>query len=408
VLPAAALTGALTVHDAHLRHFGPMPAARPEELIAAVQGSGLTGRGGAGFPTYRKLIATAGRGAVVVGNGAEGEPLSGKDRALLSLLPHLVLDGLGAAARATGAREALLYVADAGLVDGLARTAADRHRRGIDELPVTVVRAAARFIDGEESAVAARLSGRPALPRSRPPAVYDKGVSGRPTLVQNVETLAHLALVARYGAAWFRTAGTPEDPGSRLVTIGGAVPAPGVVEVPSGALLSDVVARAGATAPMRALLVGGFHGAWVPGHVLSRVTLSRSSLAPYGAQPGAGVLGVLPAGGCGIVEAAAVLRYLAEQSAGQCGPCLNGLPAIATVMQRLAAVEQDAALPGRALELAGLVERRGACHHPDGTARFLRSTLGVFSDEVRIHLDGHCSATDRRPVLPVPGRGVRG
>jgi NADH:ubiquinone oxidoreductase subunit F (NADH-binding) len=409
LLPLAALEGRLVSHDSHVVQFGVLPAQESEALIQLVEASGLTGRGGAGFPTARKLRATAGKRPVVVGNGSEGEPASSKDRALLALVPHLVLDGLNLAARAVGARESILTVADPKSVEGLALTAAARHRAGVDPLPVTVVKSAGHFLDGEESALSARLSGKAALPRTRPPAVYEKGVSGRPTLVQNVETLAHLALIARYGAAWFRGIGTDAEPGSMLASLSGAVRSPGVVEVGLGTPLSEVIARAGgATSPIGAVLVGGFHGAWVAGSDVDRIPLSRSGLQPFLAQPGAGVISVLPATACGVIESAAILRYLADQSAGQCGPCLNGLPAIAAVMDRVAGGAQDRSLPTRLLELASLVERRGACHHPDGTARFLRSTLATFGPEIELHLAGRCSTPSREPVLPVPARTSRG
>jgi NADH:ubiquinone oxidoreductase subunit F (NADH-binding) len=393
--------------DVHHRIHGPLPPLSGAAVIAAVRAAGLTGRGGAAFPTYRKLTAVAaGRSPVVVANGAEGEPASDKDKLLMSTAPHLVLDGLQLAARAVGAREAVSYVHEGPLVRLMQAMVTARAIRGVDAVPVTVVAAPGRFVSGQESAVAARLSGGPGLPRAVPPAVYEKGVRGRPTLVQNVETLAHMAFIARYGPAHFRTLGTAQEPGTMLFTVGGAVANPGVVEAPVGTAVRTVFALAGGPAgPVQAVLVGGYHGAWLSAAEAADLAVSVSALRPFHAAPGAGVLIALPAGTCGLVETARAVHYLADQSSGQCGPCLNGLPALAASLSRLAVADGAAQAPGHVDRLIRWVDRRGACHHPDGTARLVRSALRVFADEVRVHQTGWCTRTDARPVLPVPGPG---
>lgn len=391
---------------AHEQAYGPLPAVPPAHLVAAVREAGLTGRGGAAFPTYRKLSAvSAGRRAVVVANAAEGEPASGKDRLLLEAAPHLVLDGLQLAGRAVGARDAVAYVHAGPLVRRTQEIVAMRAAAGVDAIAVRVVEAPARFISGQESAVVSRLNGGAALPRTVPPRVSVKGVGGRPTLVQNVETLAHLALIGRYGPAWFRERGTAEEPGTMLLSISGAVSGPAVVEAGIGARVGELLELVGgATRPVQALLIGGYHGSWLPAHDLP---VSVAGLRPYGATPGAGVLVALPAECCGLAETARAVSYLAAQSARQCGPCSNGLPALAETLGRLAIPGRAAGAPERIAQLAALVERRGACHHPDGTARFVRTALTVFHDEVIAHLGGRCRGTDPRPVLPTP-RAARG
>ena len=212
--------------------------------------------------------------------------------------------------------------------------------------------------------------------------------------MQNVETLAHLALVARHGAAWFRALGTPDEPGTFLATVTGAVGAPGVVEVPYGVPLGTLLALAGGPrGPIGAVLVGGYHGAWLPG-APDDLPLSRTALGVYGASPGAGVVVALPAWHCGLAETARIARYLAGQSAGQCGPCVYGLPRLARALDRVAAggPGADRGASDEAERLAALAAGRGACQHPDGTARFVRSALRVFADEVRLHGAGRCSA----------------
>jgi NADH:ubiquinone oxidoreductase subunit F (NADH-binding) len=374
----------------------------PAETIALVEASGLTGRGGAGFPTARKLAAVAAGGAsVVVANGAEGEPASSKDRVLLSLVPHLVLDGLQLACRAVGATEAYVYVHDGPLVAMIGSMVSMRAAAGIDPVTPKVVSAPARFISGQESAVVSRLGGGRALPLAVPPPVYRKGVHGGPTLVQNVETLAHLALIASRGASWFRSTGTLDEPGTMLCTVSGAVPQPGVVETAIGTNIGDLLDRAGGPlSPLQAVLVGGYHGVWLPASLAVDLPISLEGLRSHGATPGAGVVAALPTRACGLVETARVVTYLAAQSARQCGPCLNGLPAMAEALGRLAGRDRSPELPERMRQLASLVERRGACHHPDGTVRFVRSAMTVFAGEIDAHLGGTCTASDPNPVLP--------
>ena len=376
--------------ETHLKEHGPLPALDGAQIVGAARDAGLTGRGGAGFPVWRKLNAVAGTGrpAVVIANAAEGEPASGKDKALLAYQPHLVLDGLQLAARAAGARTAHVYAPAAAL--GPLRALLPQRR---DAVPVTLHVAPDAFVSGEESAVAAAVAGGAAVPRDKLVRITDAGVGGAPTLVQNVETLAHLALIARYGPGWFRSVGTPAEPGTFLATVSGAVAAPGVLEAPLGVRLGELLAAAGGpSAPLQAVLVGGFHGGWVPADLTLRV--SREALAPFGASPGAGVVLALSAESCGLRETARIAGYLAGQVAGQCGPCVNGLPRIAATLADLAAGRARPGLPAEVDRLARLVSGRGACRHPDGTARLVLSALRAFDLDVHAHLTGHCLSTE--------------
>jgi NADH:ubiquinone oxidoreductase subunit F (NADH-binding)/DMSO/TMAO reductase YedYZ heme-binding membrane subunit len=396
--------------DAHLDQLGPVPYRDgPGLLTAQVRQAGLTGRGGVSFPAYRKLESVAaqvraGRAAVVVGNGAEGEPASEKDKALLREAPHLVLDGLQLAAEAVGADRAVLYVSrGTRLADQLRIQIAQRCARGLDRVRAELVAGPPRFLAGEETALARVISGGTAVPWFTPPRVFERGVDRRPTLVQNVETLAHLALIARNGATWFRDAGTPQEPGTMLCTLRLPDGSVRVAEAALGTPIADLVglARAdlgGATA----VLVGGYHGTWLPASRATGLALSNSSLRPTRAFLGAGVLAVLPEGRCGLAETARVVRYLALESAGQCGPCLNAMPRLAAELEGLAAPYP----PSEALtdlgRWAGLVQGRGACRHPDGTVRLIGSALRAFADEIRLHQQGSCSASTDAPFLPVP------
>ena len=226
--------------------------------------SGLTGRGGAGFPTARKLAAVAaGHDPVVVANGTEGEPASAKDKILLARSPHLVLDGVALAAELVGARQAVIVVhfSVREIVD---EAIAERRRARADPIRIRVVTAADRFVAGEASAVVYWIERGIPAPTSIPPRLSARGLGGRPTLVQNVETLAHLALIGRYGASWFRSAGTAAEPGTMLVTVLGAVREPCVHEIAIGTPVGQILSTAGgASAPLQALLIGGYFGRWV-------------------------------------------------------------------------------------------------------------------------------------------------
>jgi NADH:ubiquinone oxidoreductase subunit F (NADH-binding) len=395
----------------HVDRYGVLPRAlnRREavRLIDLVDASGLRGRGGAGFPTGRKLraVAESGRRAVVVANGSEGEPASAKDKVLLRRVPHLVLDGTALAAATVGAAEAFVMVGEGAEPERLALedAVAEREHRRLDGIAFRVVPVPDRFVAGEETALVNFLNGGPAKPTFTPPRPFERGVAGLPTLVQNVETLANLALVARYGPAWFRGLGTEEQPGTALVTLDGAVGRPGVYEVPIGLPLRELVDRGGGlSSPISALLVGGYFGVWIAAQDAFDLTLSDAGLAPTGASLGAGTIIALPTTACGVVETARVARYLADESAGQCGPCVHGLDAIATAVEHLAAHKKRRGSRSEDLSRwTRQIKGRGACRHPDGAARLVESTLVVFADELARHAHGTCTG-DGRPLLRLP------
>ncbi len=403
LLPAGFAAGPASLAG-HIGRYGlpPSSALDRQALIGEVERSGLTGRGGAAFPTARKLAAVAaGRDPVVVANGTEGEPASAKDKVLLARSPHLVLDGAVLAASLVGARQAVIVVHHSvrEIVDD---AVAERRRAGFDRVRIRVVTGADRFVAGEASAVVHWIERGVPTPTRTPPRLSERGLGGKPTLVQNVETLAHLALIARYGAAWFRTLGTAAEPGTMLVTVLGAVNEPCVREIAIGTPVEDVLRLAGgASAPLQALLLGGYFGRWADA-AASSLPFSSEGLAPLGAGVGAGLIAALPADACGLAETARVVRYLADESAGQCGPCLFGLDAVAGEVQRLA--------DGRTASLVtvrrwlGQVDGRGACRHPDGTVGLIRSALSVFEAELGQHAQGWCCATRQGAVLPVPPR----
>jgi NADH:ubiquinone oxidoreductase subunit F (NADH-binding) len=395
--------------EEHVRRYGSVrDAVTGRELISLVEASGLGGRGGAAFPTGVKLraVASQGRRPVVVVNGVEAEPASGKDRALLRAAPQLVLDGAVLAAGAVGAQHVLVGVGPRSTLERevLAAAMKARRRQRIDgRVSIRVVAAPAGFVSGEETALIQFLGGGPAKPTFTPPRPFERGVGGAPTLVQNVETLAHLALIARFGPAWFRELGTPAEPGSMLVTISGAVARPGIHEIELGTPLRALVGDAGGTTePAAAYLVGGYFGTWFADRDARELLLDNEHVAEHGGGLGSGVIVALPATTCAVAEVARVSRYLAVESAGQCGPCVHGLRAIAGALAQMVVGDSDER--ERLARWLSEVRGRGACRHPDGATRFSSSALQVFADELELHLRyGRCSASDRE-VLPVPQR----
>ena len=424
----------------HIGRYGPVPFREGPGLIAEVERAGLTGRGGAGFPAGAKMraVAEAGRtagplrsqvGTVVVANGAESEPASAKDRLLLARAPHLVLDGIAVAAEAVGASRGYLslHAGREELALQLAAAIAERDRTGLNRVPIQIAVVPRTYVASQETALVSQLNGGPPKPTFAPPRPSQRGAHGRPTLVQNVETLAHVALIARYGAGWFREVGVPASPppggaaefpagpprpgaaGSALVTISGAVHRPGVYEIELGIPIGDLVGQAGgASEQPQAILAGGYLGGWLPYAQSLGIGISDPALRAAGAALGPGVLVLLPESACGLAETARIADYLAGQSAGQCGPCRNGLPVLADTLGQLAFGRPDRRALGWAERLLTLVEQRGACHLPDGTAAFVASALRTFTDELRQHgAAGPCSRVRHGPVLPAPGYAGR-
>jgi NADH:ubiquinone oxidoreductase subunit F (NADH-binding) len=409
----------------HLALHGPLPLARGGRrrqareraamVIEEIERSGLLGRGGAAFPTATKMRAVAGaRGkAIVLANGAEGEPASLKDRTLLETLPHLVLDGAVIAAEAVGADEVIVCVCESAGegIECVERAISERTRGSSpagDEPKIQLAVVPSHYVAGQESALINFLGGGPAKPTFTPPMPFEQGVRRRPTLVDNVETLAHIALIARHGAPWFRELGTPTQPGSTLVTLCGPVTHPGVYEIEHGASLSSLIeASGGTTGRIRAALLGGYAGAWIGGERLHGVALSKEHLAPHGATLGAGIVVLLSDQACPVAETARVARWMASQSARQCGPCLHGLDALASTVEEIVSGIAHPKAAQRLEQLGSLSMRRGACAHPDGAVNLILSAYEVFASEFADHArHGPCDGCSRPPELPLPDRPV--
>jgi NADH:ubiquinone oxidoreductase subunit F (NADH-binding) len=390
----------------HLEAHGPLRAPTgpnmtwQQAFIATLEASGLTGRGGGAFPAWAKLaMAYAdGGGGILVVNGMESEPASDKDKVLLTRVPHLVLDGAQLLAAACGAHEILVCVPQGwdAVAEAVNRALYERAERRYSVVTEYLVRPPYRFVAGEESALAQWIDRGKSLPAFRPDKSTPLRIGRLPALVHNAETLAHIALIARHGPEPFRARGTAEYPGTCLITIGGAVSRPGVVEVDWGTPLQDIVRRAAPCETPCAFLIGGYGGRWVgPAHFAT--PYSPGALGAIGVATGVGVMVVLAPTACGLAESARIAQFLAEESSGQCGPCIYGLAAIADDVSRLSDGRPDPQLLSRLVRRLDQVDGRGACHHPDGAVGMVRSALYVFAADVTAHMGGEPCANATNP-----------
>lgn len=370
-----------------------VPALRPRAwLLESLRAVNLLGRGGAAFPVVVKLEAMPlGGPMTVLVNGSEGEPASYKDRALMSVAPHLVIDGALVVTHALGATGATIAVHDHRAHAALAAALAERP----DAAAVTLALTRAGFVGGEIRAVVNGLTTGLARPGGRRDLPHDRGLGGRPTFASNVETFAQIAVLARLGAAGYAETGTRDEPGTSLVTLVGDVVQAGVLEVANGTPL-DALLPGRPDAPV---LVGGFHGTWV--RSTAGLTIDRAALRASGAPLGAGVIARPHPGTCVLAEVAAVSQWLAEESAGQCGPCFFGLPALAEDVRAFAAGQGSEA---QLLRRASQVRGRGACAHPDGAVQFMTSALVALADDIEVHRAHGTCGRPPSSILAIPRR----
>jgi NADH:ubiquinone oxidoreductase subunit F (NADH-binding) len=377
--------------DAHRVSWQAPPMRPAASLIADLRKVRLLGRGGAMFPFARKLTTAieSGRKREIVVNAVESEPASAKDSALMATSPHLVLDGAEIVAHALKARTVRIIVStDRPAVAEAVRRAVAERESTRSSVRLRVYEADGGFVAGQRQAVIELIEGRENLPVTAWQPEAETGAFGRPTVLSNAETYAHVAALVALGPGTFGRAGTLNEPGTTLLTVAGDGPGGVVLEVPLGERLAVVLHRCGYEVEMPAL-VGGYHGTWVPAAEVSRRRLSREDLATVGATLGCGV--VLPLGpdSCPVLLTAQIVEYLAAGNSRRCGPCTKGLPALAEAVTSLAAGGGTAARE-RITTVSDLVRDRGACSHPDGTVRLVASLSTAFPDEVAAHERGGC------------------
>jgi NADH:ubiquinone oxidoreductase subunit F (NADH-binding)/ferredoxin len=392
---------------AHQAVHGGLQVLTLGELVGLTERMQLRGKGGAGFPFHKKIRAVVDSARkreadrVVVVNATEGEPASWKDKVLLTRAPHLILDGAAVAAVALRAVEIVIGVADDGIgSESLIRALAERRMPA----PTRLVTMPHRFISGEGGALVRGINGELPIPPGRKQRASDVGVNGLPTLLSNAETYSQLAIAARLGPAGYASVGTEKEPGTVLLSVGGSAQYPSVVEVPAGTPLAEVLRIC--RAPVGpGVLVGGFHGKWISAEAADKALISWEGMEAVGGSLGAGIILPLGDGTCPLGEATRVVRYLAGESAGQCGPCRLGLPDLARAFASLA----DGSGGSNAMDVlrsaAGTVKGRGACSHPDGTARFALSAVDTFTEDIAAHLRHDGCGQKVKGVLPLPSEG---
>ncbi len=403
------------------RHIG------PAETIAEIGAAGLRGRGGAGFPAHVKWrsVAAGGPGArYVVANGAEGEPGTFKDRALMRANPYAVLEGLLIAAEAVGARHAFIAL-KASFTTEL--TAIRRALTEIDEagwlagIEVTVVTGPEEYLFGEEKALLEVVEGNEPLPRWLPPYLHGLfatapqlgwqahepdaddpgGHSANPTLVTNVETLAQCAWILAHGADAFRSEGTPASPGTILCTVVGDIARPAVLEVPMGTPLQSVLDACGGPLPGRQIkaVFPGVANAVLTAERLA-TPLSYEAMTAAGSGLGAGGFIVYDDRTCMVEVATMLSRFLYVESCGQCPPCKLGTGDITAALDRIrTGAGQDVDL-GRIEERLRIVTDGNRCYLPVQERIVVSSILRAFPEDVAAHLEGACPSP--RPPLPTP------
>ncbi|MBO0867688.1 MAG: ferredoxin [Micromonosporaceae bacterium] len=387
----------------HAVHGGLWPLTAGE-LVGLAEHINLRGRGGAAFPFHKKVRAVVdsarkkNTSTIVVVNATEGEPASWKDKVLLTRAPHLILDGAAVAGRALQADEIVIGVTDDGIgAESVLQALAERRMPA----PTRVVLMPHRFISGEGGSLVRGINGETPIPPGIKVRAAETGVAGLPTLLSNAETFSQLAIAARLGPEVYAALGDSEEPGTVLLTVGGSARYPCVVETPTGVALSEILQLCGASIGP-GVLAGGFHGKWMSPEMVDRAYVSNHGMTDAGGVLGAGIMLPLGSATCPIGEVAKVVHYLAGESAGQCGPCRLGLPDVARAVASLADGSGGRAAIEQIRTAAGTVKGRGACSHPDGTARFATSAIEVFTEDIAAHVLRDGCGQPVRGVLPLP------
>lgn len=346
-------------------------------FLRELEVSGLRGRGGAGFPVFRKwsTVAAAPGDCVVVANGHEGEPASSKDRWLLTRRPHLVLDGLLLAAAVAGASEAIVYVSQDDSASSVAAAIADITAAGLvpDHLTVRIHRTESTYVAGEESAVCQAINGGPAKPTSKPPRPFEAGVHGLPTLINNVETLAHAAWIRIHGGVEFASVGTDSSKGTALFTLSGACERPGVYEMALGGTVANLIhAGGGAVGEISGLMIGGWFGGILDSQ-MSSLPCCYDAVAAAGSGLGCAAVTVLGRDDDIIEMSTELAAWYQMESAKQCGVCVSGTGAIARTLRQVSRGVAPTDATEKLTRWGSTLGGRGACGFIDGASALARS-----------------------------------
>jgi NADH-quinone oxidoreductase subunit F len=377
----------------------------PDEIVSLVEAAGLTGRGGAGFPTAKKwrLAKEQPGPRYVVMNGGEDEPGSHKDRILMEHHPHLVLAGVLLAAHALEAGAAYLYVNHAYTKAHASMQAALDQVRSAGNLQIKIELFAApsEYVAGEDTASLEAIEGRKALPRQKPPYPTVAGLFGKPTVVNNVETFANVPRIVLHGADWFRAIGSGNCKGTAIFCLGDEVERPGAYELPFGTPLSALVARGGGLKggrKIKAILPGGPSSAYLKADELD-VPLDYQSLKDAGSALGCGVVHLVAEGECLVEEVQRIADFFARECCGQCPPCRMETGMLKAILDKVQKGEGNADQLAQLDKLVAFARGKGLCGFIHMPGPPLLSAVKHFPQDFIAHLE-----TKRCPAATAKNR----
>ncbi len=400
-----------------------LEANNPDAVIEEIEKSGLRGRGGGGFPTGRKWRFTAanrGGKSYVVCNGDEGDPGAFMDRSIMEGDPHKLLEGMAIAAFAIGADEGYIYVrAEYPLaIKRLRKAIADaeeRHFLGDNimgsnfSFKLHIKEGAGAFVCGEETALIASIEGERGMPRPKPPFPANKGLFGRPTLINNVETLANVPVIMLKGADWFAQMGTETSKGTKTFALTGEVNNTGLIEVPMGTTLREIVFDIGGGIrggkKFKAVQIGGPSGGCLTEEHLD-IPMDYDSLIKAGAMVGSGGLVVMAENTCIVEVARFFMNFTQNESCGKCVPCREGTKNMLKILEKIVAGKGEMSDLDTLEELAHAVKDGSLCGLGKTAPNPVLSTLKYFRDEYIAHIKdkkcpaGVCTAMKKIVIQP--------
>ncbi|MBR2303331.1 MAG: 4Fe-4S binding protein, partial [Clostridia bacterium] len=400
----------------------------PDAVIDTIEKSGLRGRGGGGFPTGRKWRFTAankGGKSYVVCNGDEGDPGAFMDRSIMEGDPHKMIEGMMIAAYAVGAQEGYVYVrAEYPLaISRLKKAIHDAKQAGLlgDNIMGTdfsfhlhINRGAGAFVCGEGSALTASIEGNRGMPRVKPPRTVEKGLFEKPTVLNNVETYANVPMIILNGAEWFKKIGPENSPGTKAFALTGSVKNTGLIEVPMGTTLREVIFEIGGgikdDGEFKAVQIGGPSGGCLISPHLD-ISLDFDSLKKMGAMIGSGGLVVMDSNTCMVEVARFFMNFTQNESCGKCVPCREGTKRMLEILERIVAGNGTVADLDLLEELAVMITDTALCGLGKSAALPVMSTLKIFRDEYLEHVvdkkckSGTCTNLRRFVINPEKCKG---